>query len=327
MDYRSAGVDIDKGDRVVQRIKDLMGQAGARIGHFGGAVPFPVGRWKEPLVVTSIDGVGTKVMVAAAVGRHEVSGRDMVHHSINDIACCGAEPIAFMDYIAMGSLDEDVAVGAIEGVVKACQYWDVPLVGGETAEMPGVYKPGEYDLVGAVVGVVERSEFIDGRGVAAGDVLLGFPSTGLHTNGFSLARRVLADAGVKYDAVLPELGRSVGETLLDEHRCYLGEIRELKRRCRVKGLAHITGGGLPGNVARVIPEGLQAEFAWGSWQEPPIFALLRRLGDIPEPEMQRTFNLGVGMVAVLDPVTAEAIMSDFPDELESPFRMGVVKGG
>ncbi|MDP8229300.1 MAG: phosphoribosylformylglycinamidine cyclo-ligase [Candidatus Electryoneaceae bacterium] len=320
MDYRSAGVDIDKGDRIVDRIKEMMGNSGARIGHFGGAIPFPVDRYQKPLLISSIDSVGTKVMIAKEVCRHDSVGMDLVHHCINDIACCGAEPIAFLDYVAMGIMDEYIATAAVSGIIKACQRWDVLLVGGETAEMPGVYKAGEYDLVGVINGVVEESEFIDGKSISAGDVLIGFPSTGLHTNGYSLARKVFESAVC--DTYMSELNQTVSEALLAVHRCYLGEIRHLKSLGRIKGLAHITGGGLSGNIARIIPKGLRMDLFWGDWSEPPIFSLIRQMGNIPEEDMRRTFNLGIGMVAVLDPETARKVLSDFPEELADPLVIG-----
>ena len=322
MDYRSAGVDIDKGDRIVDRIKAMMGSSGARIGHFGGAIPFPVDRYRKPLLISSIDSVGTKVMIATAVGRHDSVGLDLVYHCINDIACCGAEPIAFLDYIAMGTMDEDIATAAVSGIIEACQRWDVLLVGGETAEMPGVYRAGEYDLVGVINGVVEESEFIDGKSISAGDVLIGFSSNGLHTNGYSLARKVLESVG--YNTYMPELDQTVGEALLAVHRCYLDEIRQLKSLGRIKGLAHITGGGLSGNIARIIPKGLRVELDWGNWSEPPIFSIIRRMGDVPEEDMRRAFNLGIGLVAVLDPKTAKKVFSDFSEALTGLLRIGEV---
>ncbi len=319
MNYSTAGVDIKKGDRIVDRVKEMMGAAGAQIGHFGGAIPIPMGRYKEPLLVSSIDSVGTKVMVATAVGRHDSLGFDLVHHCINDIACCGAEPIAFLDYIAMSSLNEKVVTEAISGIIKACQRWDTTLVGGETAEMPGTYLKGEYDLVGSITGLVEKSEFIDGKSISAGDVLYGFASNGLHTNGYSLARKVCAPLG--YSTAPSELGERIGEALLRPHRCYLGEIRELKTH-NVKGLAHITGGGLMGNVSRIIPKGLTVDIDWGVWNEPSIFSLIRKVGEVPENGMREAFNLGIGLVAVLDPNTT--VMDKFPNDLLQPIRIGKV---
>jgi len=306
MDYRTAGVDIEAGDRVVEGIKRLMGAAGAGIGHFGGAFPLDVSRWREPLLVSSVDGVGTKSAVAIACGRYDVIGRDMVHHAINDIAVCGADPLFFLDYIAMGRLDPDAAIATVKGAVEACEHWGVELVGGETAEMPGVYIIGELDFVGCIVGIVEHDSYIDGSDIIEEDILVGFPSAGLHTNGFSLARRMVAESGLGYEHWADELGTTVGEALLKEHRCYLEVIKRLKNEFNVKGLAHITGGGIEGNTRRIIPKGLQAEFDWGTWPEPPIFQWLKRHGNVPEEDMRRTFNLGVGLVAALSPRMAGA---------------------
>lgn len=324
MDYRSAGVDISKGDSLVARIKAMMGSAGERIGHFGGVVPFPRDEYIEPLLVSSVDSVGTKTAVAMALNIHDGIGLDMVHHSINDIACCGAEPLYFLDYFAMASLNVDLAAEVIGGVIAACERWKVRLIGGETAEMPGVYREGEYDLVGAITGVVEKSDYIDGFGIVDGDVLIGFASSGLHTNGYSLARKVVEVSDIEYDTVIPELGMTVGEALLAEHRCYLDEIQVLKHNYNVKGLAHITGGGIIGNVKRIIPDGLRAEIDWDSWDEPPIFNLLRVKGNIPEDDMRRTFNLGIGLVAVLAPERAQSAIQEFPAELHRPLRVGEV---
>ncbi len=322
MNYRSVGVDIEKGDRIVDRVKEMMGAAGAQIGHFGGAIPIPTDRYKKPLLVSSIDSVGTKVMVATAVGTHKKLGYDIVHHCINDIVCCGAEPIAFLDYIAMSALDEKVVTEAIEGIIGACQGWNVTLVGGETAEMPGTYLSGEYDLVGSISGLVDQDEFIDGKSILPGDVLVGFGSNGLHTNGYSLARKVCEPLG--YSTVLPELDGTIGDALLKPHRCYLGEIRELKRLNVIKGLAHITGGGLLGNVTRIIPKGLTVNINWGCWSEPPIFTLIQKEGNVSEEDMRPAFNLGIGFVAVMTPENAQRVLNEFPDSLESPIKIGQV---
>jgi len=325
VDYKLAGVDISRGNRLVARIKAMMGVAGAAIGHFGGAIPFPGSGYNEPLLVSSMDGVGTKTAVAKAMKMHRGIGRDLVHHCINDIAVCGAEPLFFLDYIAMRVMDVDLATEVVGGVVDACRIWNCALVGGENAEMPGVYQPDEYDLIGCITGVVERSEYIDGRNITAGDVLIGFPSTGLHTNGYSLARKVVEMSGLDYHIKLSELGTTIGEALLAEHRCYLKEIRELKSSFKVKGLAHITGGGLPGNVSRIISKGFCAEFEWGSWCEPPIFGVIRKYGSVPENDMRSTFNLGVGLVAIVDPGEAEKILIEFPVELQKPNKIGAIR--
>jgi len=324
MDYRTAGVDISAGEQVVAGIKKLMGASGKAIGHFGGAFPINFAGYEQPMLVSSIDGVGTKTAVAAACGRWEVIGRDMVHHAIGDIAVCGAEPLFFLDYIAMGKLQPEAAVRVVGGAVEACKRWGVSLVGGETAEMPGVYVPGELDFVGCIVGVVDQEKYIDGKTITIGDVLVGFPSVGLHTNGFSLVRRVFADAKISFDESFAELGGTVADALLAEHRCYLEVIRRLKTEFSVKGLAHITGGGIYGNSSRIIPKGLSAEIDWGCWNELPIFDLIRKSGNIPEEDMRRTFNLGIGLVAALSPAKADEAIRASWGEWGNPVAIGLV---
>ncbi len=325
MDYCSAGVDLSKGDLLVARIKSMMGASGARIGHFGGAIPIDTAGRPHPLLVSSIDGVGTKTKIAQALGRYGTIGQDLVHHCINDIACCGAEPIAFLDYIAMANMDVDVAAEVIGGCVKACDNWGVALAGGENAEMPGVYQPGELDLVGCIYGIVDESEYLDGRSIVKGDLLLGFSSNGLHTNGYSLARKVTEAAG-GFDFVPYGWDHSLGEGLLLIHRCYLPEIRWLKAHTRLKGLAHITGGGLVGNVPRIIPKGLRLKFNWGCWPMPRIFKFLQEKGNIPEDVMRSAFNLGIGLVAVMDPSTAQQALSNYPKKMLKPMVIGEVLG-
>ena len=299
MDYKSAGVDTSKGESFVAKIKAMIGPDGASIGHFGGAIQLPTEGYRNPLLVTSIDGVGTKVKIAVKLGKYDTIGSDIVHHSVNDIACCGAKPLAFLDYLAMSNLDQDVAMQILKGIIDSCQKLGIKLAGGETAEMPGVYRDGELDLVGSVIGIVDADNYIDGKNIRQGDVLLGIASNGLHTNGYSLARKVVAEAGFDFNHVPAELNRSLGEALLAFHRCYLPEIQALISSIDVKGLAHITGGGLAGNVSRIIPQGLKAQLNWGSWQEPPIFDLIRRWGNIGESAMREAFNLGVGLVVAV----------------------------
>lgn len=323
MDYRTSGVDIAAGDKVVAGIKKLMGDQGGRIGHFGGAFPLDLKGYKKPMLISSVDGVGTKVSVAAACGMYETIGRDMVHHAIGDIAVCGAEPLFFLDYIAMGKMNPASAVAVIKGAVEACQKQGVALVGGETAEMPGVYVPGELDFVGCIVGVVDQDAYLDGHSIVEGDILIGIPSVGLHTNGFSLARRVFTDANYSYDRFVPELGTSLGDALLNEHYCYLDPIRLMKKH-KAKGFAHITGGGLEGNTKRIIPDGLRAEFNW-RWNELPIFSLIRRLGAVPEEDMRSTFNLGIGLVGAFSPKDAASLLkAEWPWQEVSPLVVGMV---
>lgn len=324
MNYRTAGVNISKGDKIVANIRKMMGEQGSGIGHFGGTVEIPQGI-AQPMLVSSIDGVGTKIKVATAMNKYDTIGQDLVHHCIDDIACCGAQPLAFLDYIAMSSMDVEVATAVIGGIIEACRRWNVRLAGGENAEMPGVYNSGELDLIGTVIGVVDRQEYIDGSHIDEDDVMIGFPSNGLHTNGYSLARRIIEDSGKDYREFVEQLGSSIGDALLEVHTCYLGEINELRRSCDVKGLAHITGGGIIGNISRIIPKGLKPVCKWGSWVEPPVFNLLRKWGEIPEEDMKSTFNLGVGLVAMLKADDAGRIIQSFPDDLLQPFMVGMLR--
>ncbi len=324
IDYKSAGVDIAKGDALVAEIKRMLGEAGSGIGLFGGAVPLPVGKYREPLLVTSIDGVGTKTKIALKMGVYDTIGQDLVHHCINDIACCGAEPLAFADYIAMDEMNVEIATGVVSGVVAACKRWEVSLAGGENAEMPGVYQLGELDLVGAIYGIVEKDKFIDGKTIGAGDVLIGFPANGLHTNGYSLARKIIEANNLNYSVIPGGMSTSIGKVLLEVHTCYLKEIRHLVARHKVKGLAHITGGGVEGNLYRIIPSGLKAEINWDAWNEPRVFGFLREYGKTPEEDMRKSFNLGIGLIAVLDRANADAVLSEFPSDLPHPVEIGIV---
>ncbi|MFN3821584.1 MAG: phosphoribosylformylglycinamidine cyclo-ligase [bacterium] len=310
MDYRNAGVDIEKSRRVVEKIGRWVEDIGGKIGHFAGGMTFNSGNFKIPKILVTIDGVGTKALIASEMRMWEIIGRDVVHHCINDVAVCGAEPLMFVDYIAMGTLEEEVVEKVIQGVINSCRDWGVILAGGETAEMPDVYLPRALDIVGCLIGVVEEEEFIEGKGVQPGDLLIGFPSTGLHTNGYSLARKIIARKGWSYNDFIEELNATLGEALLAEHRCYLPEIRRLKSNYHPKAFAHITGGGLIANTIRVIPKGMKLDVMWGSWSVPPIFLLLQEWGEVTEDEMRRVFNLGVGLIAVLDATEGKRFLSE-----------------
>lgn len=307
MDYRKAGVDIDKGDRLVASIKAMMGGEGAAIGHFGGALRLPDSDGK--LLIASIDGVGTKIEIAAAMGRFDTIGQDLVHHCINDIACCGAEPVGFLDYYAAASLNVEQAAEVVRGIITACRRWGVSLMGGETAEMPGIYHSDKFDLAGVIFGLVDHSDYIDGRSIAAGDWIVGLPSNGPHTNGYSLVRRVIADAGLTYNDPMPG-GGSIGDALLAVHTCYLNDIHSIKNLGVIKGLAHITGGGLEGNLKRIIPKGLTININWEAWDQPAIFPFLKRIGHIADAEMRRVFNCGIGLTAVMDPAAAGGVINE-----------------
>lgn len=306
--YARAGVDIRAAERAVQLIAPLARathgpQVLNEIGAFAGL--FALSGLREPVLVASTDGVGTKLQVAIALDRHDTIGRDLVALSVNDVLTAGARPLFFLDYIAIGKLVPEKVAALVSGMAEECRANGCALLGGETAEMPALYGPEEYDLAGFVVGVVERDAIVDGSAIAAGDWLWGLPSNGLHTNGYSLARRVLE--GMPLDRPLPELGRSLGEELLAPHRSYLRLMQPLLERRLVRGMAHITGGGLVGNLPRMLPSGLAAELEWGSWPVPPIFELIRRRGDVPFGEMLEVFNMGLGFIFAAPAGAAEAI--------------------
>lgn len=302
--YRDAGVDIDAGARAVRLMKTAVQatygpEVLAGIGAFGGLFEASALQgMNTPVLVASTDGVGTKTKIAAALGRYETIGADLVNHCVNDILVQGARPLFFLDYIAASRLNPEMVAQVVGGLAAACRAVGCALLGGETAEMPGVYEPGEFDLVGTIVGVVERQQIIDGQTIIPGDAVIGLASTGLHTNGYSLARRVFE--GWDLTAGVPELGQSLGEALLAPHRTYLAEVQQLAAAgITIKGMAHITGGGLIDNPPRILPAGVAVRLRRGSWPVPPIFHLIQREGHIQEEEMARTFNLGLGMLVIV----------------------------
>ena len=309
--YAAAGVRLDAAEDAKRRIADLV--RGTRtplsvghIGAFGGMVRMPEG-YKKPVLVMSTDGVGTKVLVAAAAGVHDTVGEDLVNHSVNDILVHGAKPIAFLDYIATGSLVPEVAAGIVMGIARGCRAHEMALAGGETAQLPDLYEPGHYDLAGTIVGVVEEDEALHGDRVRPGDVLIGLASNGLHTNGYTLARRIVFDE-LKLDIHdrFPETNRSVADVLLAVHRSYAPVLAPVLRQ--VHALAHVTGGGIAGNLVRVLPEGCQAVVDAGGWPWPPVFRVLTRVGKVSIDEMRRVFNLGIGMIAVVARDDVDAVV-------------------
>jgi phosphoribosylformylglycinamidine cyclo-ligase len=301
--YQDAGVDINEADRAVLLIrrhasKTLTPEVLTSIGSFGAG--FSLKGWRDPVLVSSADGVGTKLKIAFATGRHDTVGEDLVNHCVNDIAVQGAKPLFFLDYFAVGKLDARICGNVVAGIARGCKRNGCALIGGETAEMPGMYAVGEYDLAGFIVGAVERKRMLTGAGIEPGDLLLGLPSHGLHTNGHSLARKLLFEvAGYKLDARLAEFPGILADELLRIHRSYLKPIEALHRAKYLKGAAHITGGGITDNVPRVLPRNTMAEIDRKSWPRQPIFDLLLRVGRIPEDDYRRTFNLGIGMVLVV----------------------------
>jgi phosphoribosylformylglycinamidine cyclo-ligase len=301
--YKQAGVNIDEANRAVSAIRKMAQATFSKsvltdIGSFGGG--FLLKGYKRPVLVSSADGVGTKLKLAFATGRHDTIGEDLVNHCVNDIAVQGATPLFFLDYFAVGKLDAKVATQVISGIARGCERNKCALIGGETAEMPGLYANGEYDLAGFIVGAVERGEMITGERIRKGDILIGLPSSGLHTNGYSLARKLLFEvAGHQPSTVLPGLGISAADELLKLHRSYLQPVRALHKAGILKGAAHITGGGITDNTPRILPKGLGARVKPASWPKLPIFELLRKIGDIPVDDYRRTFNLGIGMILVV----------------------------
>ena len=327
--YSDAGVDIDAATRATDRIKELARttfnqRTLSEIGSFGGMFDGAFPNLAQPVLVASADGVGTKLKAAFATGVHNTVGRDLVNHCVNDILVQGARPLFFLDYVATGKLSPEVVASVVEGVANGCRENGCVLLGGETAEMPGFYGDGEYDIAGFIVGVVDRGKIIDGKTIEQGDVLLALPSAGMHTNGYSLARKLFFDvAGYEVHTHVPELGMSVGDALLLPHLSYLRPLEGLLDQGIIKGLAHITGGGLLDNIPRILPENTAVKIERGSWPIPPLFELLRRLGNVSDAEMYRTFNMGVGMVIVCTAADADAIEA----HLGECYRIGNVVSG
>lgn len=325
--YKESGVDIEAGEKLVSSIKDSVASTFndnvlRGLGAFGGFYEIPEG-YKKPVLVSSVDGVGTKLKVAFMMDKHDTVGQCLVNHCVNDIMVCGATPLCFLDYFATGKLKPDVGSKLISGFVKACKENECALIGGETAEMPGLYSENEYDLSGTIIGIVEKSKIIEGSSISESDVLIGLKSNGLHTNGYSLARSVLFKK-YKVDTYIDDLGSTIGEELLKVHKSYLNPIERLKDHVNVRGLSHITGGGLVKNTMRIIPEGLKLDIDWKSWQELPIFSLIRSAGNVPEEDMRQTFNLGIGLVVIVSSHEVDDAISVLKDNGEEPYVVGTV---
>ena len=321
VNYKDAGVDIDEADRAVSSIKDLAQSTFNRavltgIGSFGAC--YQLSGWKRPVLVSSADGVGTKLKIAFMTGRHGTIGEDLVNHCVNDIAVQGAKPLFFLDYFAAGKLDATVLAQVVEGIARGCRNNGCALIGGETAEMPGMYQDGEYDLAGFIVGAAERKKMLTGERIKPGDVLLGLPSTGLHTNGYSLARKLLFDVAQR--PLTPELA----DALLQVHRSYLKPIQKLMKAGLLKGAAHITGGGITDNLPRILPLGCGARIDPGSWPVLPIFEELRQIGDVPLADYRRTFNLGIGMILACGPAKVKAAKYALDKLGEKWFEIGSI---
>lgn len=317
--YAEAGVHLDTLDNLKTRIAEFVNRTHgpevlSREGAFGGLYHIGCLDTEDPVLVSSVDGVGTKVKVACLVGNHRGVGADIVNHSINDILTCGARPLFFMDYFATGRVDPETTAQVIESLAEACRTAGMALLGGETAEMPDIYAEGEYDLAGCIVGVVSRGKIIDGHTIRPGDVILGLPSSGLHTNGYSLVRRIfLSELKWPLDRFVEELDATLGEELLRPHRSYLGEIQTLLQNVEIRGLAHITGGGFSGNLPRILPEGCGAEITAQSWKPSPIFQLIQSLGKVSPKEMYRVFNMGMGFLIILRPGDVRQAIQEIPE--------------
>jgi phosphoribosylformylglycinamidine cyclo-ligase len=331
--YRQAGVDIDAAHAALLRMKELIRatqtpEVLADVGAFGGMFQLDISRYRQPVLVSSVDGVGTKLKVAFMMGRHDTVGHDLVNHCVNDILVQGAQPLFFLDYFATGKLQPEVLVEVVKGLSEACQEAGCALLGGETAEMPGMYADGEYDLAGTIVGIVERDAIIDGSRVQPGDAVIGLASNGLHTNGYSLARYVLFElAGMRADSYVPELGTSLGEELLRPHRCYLRPITAALQQFDIHAMAHITGGGFYDNIPRVLPSDCRVIIDRRSWEVPFIFRLIQEKGNVPDPEMFRTFNMGIGMVVIVPREQSLALVEFLQVQGEGAALIGEVQRG
>ena len=326
--YKESGVDIDAGEELIRRIKPAVRSTFTKnvladIGMFGSFYRARFPGVRNPVLVSSTDGVGTKLKIAFAMGRHHTVGQDLVNHCVNDILVCGAKPLYFLDYFATGKLSPDVGEQIIGGFVKACRENECSLVGGETAEMPGMYNGGEYDLAGTIIGMVDEKKIVNGKAIRRGDVLIGLPSTGLHTNGYSLARQTLLER-YSINEYFDDLGTTLGDALMWIHRSYFKSVYPLLSKFKIKGLSHITGGGIEGNTMRVVPKGLRLRIEWLSWDRPALFRLIQSTGNVPEEDMRHTFNLGIGLILVTDRPQADRVVAALRKKKESPVILGEI---
>jgi phosphoribosylformylglycinamidine cyclo-ligase len=332
LSYRSAGVDLEAAEKAKGALKDLVARTRdehtlSEMGLFGGLYAVP-GEVKNPVLVSSADGVGTKLKLAFLTGRHDTVGQDLVNHCVNDILVQGASPLFFLDYLATGQMEEWVVTEVVKGVAEACLENGCALLGGETAEMPDFYSPGEYDLAGFITGVVGREKILDGSRIGIGDALIGMGSTGLHTNGYSLARKIVfEEMGLSVDDLLPGMGKTVGEALLAVHRSYAPSLQPILAADRIHGLAHITGGGIPGNLPRILRGGLGARVDRATWEVPAVFRVLQEGGRVVEKEMFRVFNMGVGMIVVAPAENADSVANDLAASGERSWIMGEITAG
>jgi phosphoribosylformylglycinamidine cyclo-ligase len=335
--YARAGVDIDLGNQLKSGLPRMLRathrpEVLGKVGGFGGLFALDTRKYRQPVLVSSVDGVGTKLKVAFALDRHDTIGQDLVNHCVNDIAVLGAEPLFFLDYLGTGKLEQRVFKDIIKGFAKACAENHCALIGGETAQMPGFYQPGEYDVSGTIVGVVEKSRMLDGKAIRAGDAVIGLASSGLHTNGYSLARQIFFDQmGLKPTSRVPELGNTIGDELLKVHVSYGPLIQKLLKKFNasptIRGIAHITGGGFVDNIPRVLPKNCDVLIRKGTWDVPPIFELIRANGGVPEDELYQVFNMGIGMVVIVAADKADEVVRCIRGQKQKAWLIGqVVKG-
>ena len=330
MTYRDAGVNIDAADESLRRVKESIRRTFDEnvlqdIGNFGAMYRFDPQGMKEPVLVSSVDGVGTKLKLAFMTGKHDTVGIDLVSHCVNDILVQGARPLFFLDYLAFGRLDPPIVEAVIKGIATGCRYAGCSLIGGETAEMPDMYAHGEYDLAGTIVGVLDRERIIDGSTIREGDLIVGLRSTGLHTNGYSLARKICFEVGgLSVEDPMPGVGRTVGEALIEPHREYAHVMQIVMRIVTIKGMVHVTGGGITDNLPRVLPDGLGAGVDLSTWPLPPVFAYLQETGGVDPAEMLRTFNCGLGFLVIISPEEEEKAIDAFRQAMEEPTVIGRV---
>ena len=333
LNYASTGVDIAAGDKAVEKIKGLVKSTFnksvlAGIGQFGGFFKPDFNQYKSPVLISSTDGVGTKLKIAYMTGRHNTVGQDLANHCINDILVHGAKPLFFLDYIGVGKLKPDTVAEVVEGLTIACKAANMALIGGEVAELPGIYAPDEYDLAGTIVGVVDQDKIINGSAISEGDAIIGLGSDGLHTNGYSLARKIVFEiGGLKTDDHIDKIGVTVADALLQVHRCYLNPVMAILDKHKVNGMAHITGGGIRGNLVRILPDNMQANIHIGKWQIPTIFSFMQTIGNVTEADMFEAFNMGIGYMLVVSEHIADEVVEDLKRAGEQPYLIGKISGG
>ncbi|WP_457640076.1 phosphoribosylformylglycinamidine cyclo-ligase [Persephonella sp.] len=332
LSYKDAGVDIEKADRFVEQIKGFVKETFDKnvitpIGGFAGAYLLEIAQMKQPVITSSTDGVGTKLKIAQIMNKHDTIGIDLVAMCVNDLITTTSKPLFFLDYFATGRLKPEVAVDVIKGIAEGCKTAECALIGGETAEMPGMYREGEYDLAGFAVGVVEKDRMLDGSKTQEGDVLVGIPSSGVHSNGYSLVRKLVEIKGYSYDRYMEEFGKTLGEELLTPTKIYVKPVLKLAEAVELHGIAHITGGGIPGNLIRVINKGLKAVINRNSWEVPPVFRWIQQEGNVPEEEMFRTFNMGIGMILIVKEGEEDKALKMLEENGEKGYIIGRIEKG